>query len=456
MPLIWSETIEATPGADGALKRPERLTVTRSEEDNEGRTGLILTWNKATTVKGSNVNPTNAVAYRIEYSNTGPRDEGYDWKVLQDSYRPDYNDSPDNDLVDAALSRQTFTDDDMVLDPGSEEDLAAGQTRHYRVFALTATLPANQGEDVVISWPSPQNLGHTADPLKPEPPQDLTAFPGGHTSIELEWVAPDATNDDHDGSEEGPSVITHYVIESSDDEGKTWQELDDNVKGTAYEDMDLAPGQTRDYRVAAVNSSRGGQSVWSNTADETTIPAVLPNEPGGLVAEAYGQNAIKLCWNTQAEQPEDAPVTAYLIEYSADGEAGWVELAMVTGITDDDVHTIYTDEHALNGGDTRYYRVFSINLRGQSDQSDVANATTGAATVPDAPVATATADSDTEITVTWTAPADGGSDITGWIVEKAYGGSFLDAERTNDDAFTDAQTWWDGLDCPEHGRRGDG
>ena len=24
----------------------------------------------------------------------------------------------------------------------------------------------------------------------------------------------------------------------------------------------------------------------------------------------------------------------------------------------------------------------------------------------------------------------------------------MDAERTNDDAFTDAQTWWDGLDCP--------
>ena len=419
--LLWPVVpIAATPGADGALKRPERLTVTRSEEDNEGRTGLVLTWNKATTVKGSNVNPKNALAYRIEYSNTGPRDEGYDWKVLEDNYTPSDGDDDTQPEADAALSRQTKTDNHEVL-MVTAENLAAGQTRHYRVFALTAV----DTEIAVISWPSPQNLGRTADPLKPEPPQDLTAFPGGHTSIVLEWVAPDATNDDHDGSEEGPSVITHYVIESSDDEGKTWQELDDAVKGTSYEDKGLMPGQTRDYRVAAVNSSRGGQSVWSNTADETTIPAVLPNEPGGLVAEAYGQNAIKLCWNTQAEQPEDAPVTAYLIEYSADGTSGWVELAMVTDMTDDDdVHTIYTDGHELNGGDTRYYRVFAINLRGQSDQSDVANATTGPATVPDAPMASAMADSDTEITVTWGSPAsDGGADITGYMVQRAYMGA---------------------------------
>ena len=145
VPLNWSATIEATPGADSALKRPERLTVTRSEEDNEGRTGLILTWNKATTVKGSNVNPTNAVAYRIEYSNTGPRDEGYDWKVLDESYKPNYDDTDGADTtqdpLDAALSRQTVTDNHesgLV----TAETLAAGQTRHYRVFALTAELPA--------------------------------------------------------------------------------------------------------------------------------------------------------------------------------------------------------------------------------------------------------------------------------------------------------------------------
>ena len=182
-----------------------------------------------------------------------------------------------------------------------------------------------------LSWPSPQDSGHTADPLQPNPPQSLRAIPGGHTSIKLEWTAPDASNDDHDGSEEGPSVITHYVIQSSDDEGVTWQALD-TTKFTAYEDKDLLPGQTRDYQVAAVNSSQ--QSIWSNTVDETPIPAVLPNEPGGLVAESAGVGTIKLCWNAQAEQPEDAPVFEYLIQQSPNGETDWTDLSTVTDMTE--------------------------------------------------------------------------------------------------------------------------
>ena len=86
VPLVWSDPIPATPGSDTAQKRAEGLTVTRSEMHHEGRTGLILTWNKATTVRNADGGSDDALAYRIEYSNTGLRDEGYDWKVLDEGF----------------------------------------------------------------------------------------------------------------------------------------------------------------------------------------------------------------------------------------------------------------------------------------------------------------------------------------------------------------------------------
>ena len=459
--LETSRSVEIPVDArdDMSLLRPERLIITRSEADNSGRTGLLLKWNRAATLPydedstpGTVDTVTYALHYRIEYSDDGPPDAGYDWKVLIAAHPAD---------ADTAVIQQTFTDNHIVLGPGNAEadmvnDLKAGQERHYRVFALVGN--ANSDE---MSWPSDQKSGNTAPPLVPKKPTSLTARAGGHTSIDLAWVAPDspvATNDDEDGSEEGTSVIKGYYIEYSDDEGKTWNALvtDDNgrakvVEGTKYTDKGLMPGQTRDYQVAAVNmaGSRYQRSTWSNSAAAMTAPAPLPNEPGGLVAEADGQNAIKLCWNAQAEEAEDAPVTSYLIEYSPDGKDGtWMDLTSVSAMTDGSVHTVYRDTMGLSGDTERHYRVSAVNLQGQSDQSDVAMAKTGPATVPDAPTVTLGTVTDTEINFSWTRPAsDGGSAITGWIVEKAYGGSFLDAERTNDDAFTDAQTWWDGLDC---------
>ena len=405
----WSSAIEATPGSDAALKRPENLVVRRSSDDNQGRTGLILEWNKSTTVKDANGNTDNADMYRIEYSDTGTAQRGYDWKLLQENVDGD----------DA--NRQMYIDNETSLS-GAANDLKAGQTRHYRVLALRNEDATTLGIDEdKTSWPSPQQTGNTAPPLRPDAPTDLRATATGHTHTQLEWIAPDASNDDADGSEEGSTVITHYVVSTSDDEGRTWMDLmgEDGmvlkVMETNYLDDTLMPGQSRDYRVKAVNSSQA--SVWSNTLDVTTLEAILPNQPGGLVAETYGSTGIKICWNAQAEQPEDAPVFEYLIEYSADGKTGWMELARVTDMTDDQVHTIYTDM-TLEPEEERHYRVSAVNLRGQSDQSDVASAMTSERmnTAPTAGAAIADqtvrvdatvmvqstiTDADTDDTLTW-------------------------------------------------------
>ena len=418
--MSWSDPIEATPGSDVALKRPENLVVRRSPADSRGRTGLILEWNKSTTVKDANGVAVDAVMYRIEYSDTGTAQRGYDWKLLQASVDGD----------DA--NRQMYVDNEESLS-GTANDLKAGQIRHYRVLALRANVDTTADIDEnKTSWPSPQQTGNTAPPLRPDAPSDLRATATGHTHVQLVWIAPDASNDDNDGSEEGPTVITHYIVSTSDDEGKTWSDLMDEdgmvlkVMETNYLDDTLMPGQTRDYRVKAVNSSQA--SVWSNTLDVTTLEAILPNQPGGLVAESAGTTSIKICWNAQAEQPEDAPVFEYLIEHSADGNTGWMELTRVTDIapvSDEDdaemqVYTIYTDT-TVSPDETRHYRVSAVNLRGQSDQSDVASATTAEAPPNTAPTAGAAiadqtvmvdatvmvqstiTDADTDDTLTWSA-----------------------------------------------------
>ena len=74
---------EATPGLPTAPQVPQSLSITRSEDDNHGRTGLELTWKKATGVTDDDPPvTTDAASYRIEYSDTGPSGDGYNWREL--------------------------------------------------------------------------------------------------------------------------------------------------------------------------------------------------------------------------------------------------------------------------------------------------------------------------------------------------------------------------------------
>ena len=434
------------------LAPPGTLLVSApADASNEGRTGLNLRWGKSTTTAST---PTDAATYRIEYSNSGPGDPGgYNWMPLGTSegggsglavgvYTP-------VDATAVAAATQMFSDDSATVDhdpANGDDDLAAGKTRHYRVFAI------NTGN--IMSWPSNQRSGTTKYPEKPDPPTNEQAVPAGHTSITLSWNAPDlpaATNDDMDGSEEGPSVIAGYYIQYLDEGSSSWSHIKNDAGGNlipnitdkdgdgkddkgrkivykgagephTFTDMGLAPGASREYRIAAVNKLRSTEqrSDWTDLVKGSTVQIPLPNEVSGLVAEATGVGSIELSWLEQADQPEDAEVAEYVIEYSADGSAGSFEmLATVDAMTEMMVHTIYTDTMDLSPNEERHYRVFAKNARGISDQpSNVAMATTMDATVPDAPTGvTATANSDMAITVSWTAPADpAGAPVTGYKV----------------------------------------
>ena len=149
--------------------------------------------------------------------------------------------------------------------------------------------------------------------------------------------------------------------------------------------------------------------------------STAPGAPTGLSATADGQTEIDLLWTAPSDDG-GANITSYRIEVSTDGSS-WSDLVANTNSTS----TSYSHT-GLTAGSTRHYRVSAINSAGTGTASNVDNATTDsppAATAPDAPTGlSATADGQTEIDLSWTAPSDdGGADVTGYKIEVSTNGS---------------------------------
>ena len=351
---VDSATTAATvPGA------PTGLTATAS-----GATQINLSWSAPGSTGGSAI-----TGYKIEVSPNGT--SGWTDQV-------------------ANTSNTTTT--------YAHTGLAAGDTRHYRVSAINAN-GAGTASNVDSA---------TAAATAPGAPTGLTATASGATQINLSWSAPGST---------GGSAITGYKIESSSDGGSSWSDLVANTSNTTttYAHTGLAAGDTRHYRVSAINANGAGTA---SNVDSATTAATAPGTPTGLTATASGATAINLSWSAPGSTGGSA-ITGYKIEVSPNGTSGWTDLVANTNGTG----TAYAHT-GLTAGDTRHYRVSAINANGTGDPSNVDSATT-AATVPGAPTGlTATASGATQINLSWSAPGStGGSAITGYKIEVSPNGT---------------------------------
>ena len=286
----------------------------------------------------------------------------------------------------------------------SHTDLTAGTTYHYRVAAIN---------EVGSSMTSETAMATTT--AVPGTPIDLTATAMSQSQIDLSWTAP---------SEDGGSDITGYEFAYSTDDGSTWSDPAATDSMTTHSHTDLTAGTTYHYRVAAINEV--GSSMTSETAMATT--AAVPGTPSDLTATAMSQSQIDLSWTASSEDG-GSDITGYTFEYSTDDGSTWSDPAATDSMT--------THSHTgLTAGTTYHYRVAAMNEVGSSMTSETAMATTTA--VPGTPSdLTATAMSQSQIDLSWTASSeDGGSDITGY--EFAY--STDDGSTWSDPAATDSMS----------------
>ena len=327
-------TTATAPGA------PTGLTATAS-----GTTAINLSWTAPGSTGGSAI-----TGYKIEVA-----PDGTSWTDL---------------VADTSNTTTTY----------AHTGLTAGDIRHYRVSAINA-----------IGTGDPSNVDSaTTDATVPGAPSGLTATASGTTAIDLSWTAPAST---------GGSAITGYKIEVAPD-GTSWTDLvaDTSNTTTTYAHTGLTEGDTRHYRISAINANGTGDpsNVDSATAGATTT-ATAPGAPTGLTATASGTTAINLSWTAPGSTGGSA-ITGYKIEVAPDGTS-WTDLVADTS------NTTTTYAHTgLTAGDIRHYRVSAINAIGTGDPSNVDSATTDA-TVPGAPSGLTATASGTTADLSWTAPA---------------------------------------------------
>ncbi len=318
---------------------------------------------------------------RINLSWTAPANNG---NSAITGYKIEYSDDAEatwTDLV-ADTDNTSTTYADTGLDPAT--------TRHYRVSAINAvgTGPVSNTDDA------------TTDGDVPGRPTGLTATAQGENRIDLAWSSP---------SDDGGSAITGYRIEVSTD-GSNWTDLvaNSNSTTTTHPHTGLNAGDTRHYRVSAINGVGTGSP--SRVASATTHDA--PGRPRNLTASPNGQTQIDLAWDAPASNGGSS-ITGYRIDISSNGGATWA------------VHVANSNSSAttymhlnLTAGTIWHYRVFAINAIGTSSASNVAYNTTDAR-APDAPTnLTASASGRTRIDLEWDQPGfDGGSTITGYRIE---------------------------------------
>ena len=416
----WLELGDVPVGHEGAPKKPEtpraRPDVTTATT-YEGRSGLNVTWNTAEFIDAGNP----GLASDPENFSETDFNSAVSYFLVVDGEEQDTD-------IDHAVALAAGGN---VARPGYDDDSLETETeKTYYVYALNSAVTVTGAS--VRSFPSRSGMGKTARPLRPDAPTGLDVQDSGHTEIDVSWThasdedaedacAPDAGSD-ADGSECGVSVITSYKIEISETGTSGWNVLVAEQSASPYTAVDLKPGARYFFRVSAMNSRYTSDPTPAISAI-TTDPGA-PTPPGGLVAQADGRHSIKLCWYEQnvviggADMDEALPVLGYKITRQAAG--GSVETVMENTGND---KTEYTDMRLMAG--TAYtYSVHSITLGGTSP-SAAAMTTTDLAVVPGMPAGvTAMPTSDTEITVSWGAPADnGGAAITGYMVERGVMGT---------------------------------
>jgi titin len=237
----------------------------------------------------------------------------------------------------------------------------------------------------------------------PGAPTGLTATPS-NTTVALSWTAP-ANN--------GGSSITGYNVFQGTSSGAENYGAPVNggtlVAAPTFTVTGLTNTHTYYFTVEAVNAI--GSSVASGEA--WAIPAAtVPGSPTGVGATG-GDVSATVSWTAPGD-PGGSNITAYTVTAldSTVASRGAQTCVWASG-------PLTCTVSGLTNGDSYTFSVTATNSLGTGTASSASNAVVPAVTAPGAPTGLLATPASTTVALSWTAPATGGSTITGYNIYEA-------------------------------------
>ena len=304
-------------------------------------------------------------------------------------------------------------------------------------FSFMGGETAHEWLDHGLSW----SVGDTVDVrlreadapdlTAPTAPTALMATAFGATAIDLAWTAPDNN---------GGSAITGYKIEVSED-GSTgsWTDLEDDTESTNtdYRHSGLSGGDTRHYRVSAINAAgtspaSAPDSATAGTAAHHAVPATIhgtvlwsaemtvgttnigpgyeigPPENGLLSASTFNLGGI---------------LTVESIIFIPGRQNLLISFSAPLGLG---LFTFHVGPHKAEWSPLTHQtsNTFSNFSNPGWSHDDTVDVRLVQATAPGTPTGLTATASGTQIDLAWTAPAsDGGRAVTGYRIEVSEDGS---------------------------------
>ncbi|CAF1402962.1 unnamed protein product, partial [Adineta steineri] len=225
-------------------------------------------------------------------------------------------------------------------------------------------------------------------------------------TVSLQWKVP---------KDNGNGDITGYIIEKCPENSDRWEKVSGVFTKPQGTVKDLETNKKYKFRVKAENIYGISEPLETTSTIIVKPPYDPPDAPDTPEITEYNSTYIKLKWD-RPKNDGGNPITGYNIEMREKGGKNWKSCNIVPTKA-----TQYTAS-GLREGQTYEFRVAAVNDAGagipsKSTKAQKAEVPIFPADAPDQPkVDKITKDS---VTLSWKKPFnDGGSKITGYIIEK--------------------------------------